>query len=198
MSISLSCTRHYITRATSTTCRRGAPTETRNSLWSSPWSYSLFGSNGPQNFNYDSFENFTHRCWRKNALISNTDTTTLSSSSRTDCSKSMMHSILETIAINIIGRPFYATLNHPEYHDFPPPLLTSPVEIISTYVENRTSEMDLESEECDYLEEEVADDAKLPDNGNLWLISTLKRRKKKMNKHKLRKRRKKLRFKTRK
>ena len=50
-----------------------------------------------------------------------------------------------------------------------------------------------EVEEGEEEEEEEA-----PQSLSLWLISTLKRRKKMMNKHKLRKRRKKLRLKTRK
>merc|ERR1719469_78960 len=183
----MSYTRQYITRATYTTYRRG-----------NTWINSLFASNGRLHSNYDSFENFTDRCWRKNALMSNTDTTALSSSPSTDCSKTMMYSIIETITNNVIGRPFSATLNHPDCHDFAPPLSTSTVEIISTYEENQTRKTYLEVEECDYLEEGPVDDTKLPENDSLWLISTLKRRKKKMNKHKLQKRRKKLRYKTRK
>lgn len=46
--------------------------------------------------------------------------------------------------------------------------------------------------------EESEEEEETPQSLSLWLISTLKRRKKMMNKHKLRKRRKKLRLKTRK
>ena len=46
--------------------------------------------------------------------------------------------------------------------------------------------------------EEGEEEEETPQSLSLWLISTLKRRKKMMNKHKLRKRRKKLRLKTRK
>jgi len=203
MSISLSSTRTYIARATSTIFRRGAPTTTRNAVLSSSWSNSLLVSDGQQQSNCDSFDNFTDRFWRKNALTSNAGIMTLSLSRSIDCSKTMMHSILETIASNTIGRPFSVTLNHPNCHEFPLPLSTSAIEIIPTYVENHTK-MDLDIEECGYLEEGEAFDGILPgnsgavENDSVWLISTLKRRKKKMNKHKLRKRRKKLRFKTRK
>ena len=47
-------------------------------------------------------------------------------------------------------------------------------------------------------EVEEGEEEETPQSLSLWLISTLKRRKKMMNKHKLRKRRKKLRLKTRK
>lgn len=48
------------------------------------------------------------------------------------------------------------------------------------------------------FEVEEGEEEETPQSLSLWLISTLKRRKKMMNKHKLRKRRKKLRLKTRK
>merc|ERR1740136_8564 len=99
-----------------------------------------------------------------------------------------MHSILGTIASNTISYPFSITLNHTDRQEFSSPS-TSAVELIPTYVENYTRKMDLAAEECGHMEVEGADDTTLPDNNGLWMISTLKRRKKKMNKHKLRKRR---------
>lgn len=193
MSITLSSTRHFVVRSVSSTCCRGVTTKNPDVVWSSPLSNSLLSSSA-QYSTYGPSDNSMSRYWRKSTLIPNISTKILSSTSSI---YPMMHSILGTIASNTIGHPFSITLNHPDREEFSSPS-TSAIELTPTYVDTYTRKMDLAAEECGYMEVEGADDTTLPGSNGIWMISTLKRRKKKMNKHKLQKRRKKLRFKTRK
>ena len=69
---------------------------------------------------------------------------------------------------------------------------------VDAWVSTRSDSLSAEDADCVVVEEESTSDDETHLPPSLWAISTLKRRKKMINKHKLRKRRKKLRLKSKK